>query len=63
MASNATQYKDLTPAAKLDKATLNKMVWLSCQLRLHSTMKECRLAEGYGQCYQVFRRSIQTKKI
>ena len=33
MASNATQYKDLTPAAKLDKATLNKMVWLSCQLQ------------------------------
>lgn len=33
MVSNQTQYKDLTPAAKLDKATLNKMVWLSCQLQ------------------------------
>jgi PTS system N-acetylgalactosamine-specific IID component len=28
-----TSYQDLTPAAKLDKATLNKMVWLSCFLQ------------------------------
>ncbi|MGV2685897.1 PTS system mannose/fructose/sorbose family transporter subunit IID, partial [Clostridium perfringens] len=27
MESNATQYKDLTPAKQLDKKTLNKMVW------------------------------------
>ena len=33
MASNATTYKDLTPAAPLDKKTLNKMVWRSCQLQ------------------------------
>lgn len=34
MASNlASSYKDLTPAAKLDKKTLNKMVWMSCQLQ------------------------------
>lgn len=33
MASNATSYKDLTPAAALDKKTLNKMVWRSCQLQ------------------------------
>jgi PTS system N-acetylgalactosamine-specific IID component len=28
-----TSYQDLTPAAKLDNATLNKMVWLSCFLQ------------------------------
>lgn len=33
MASNATSYKDLTPAAKLDKKTLNAMVWRSHQLQ------------------------------
>ena len=27
MASNATTYKNLTPAQPLDKKTLNKMVW------------------------------------
>lgn len=33
MASNATSYKDLTPAANLDKKTLNSMVWRSHQLQ------------------------------
>lgn len=34
MASNMiTEYKDKTPAAQIDKKTLNKMVWLSCQLQ------------------------------
>lgn len=33
MESNRSTYTDLTPAAKLDKKTLNKMVWLSCQLQ------------------------------
>lgn len=33
MASNATHYNDLTPAKPLDKATLNKMVWRSCNLQ------------------------------
>lgn len=33
MASNVTAYKDLTPAKSLDKATLNKMVWLSTMLQ------------------------------
>lgn len=34
MASNDfTQYKDLTPAAPLDKKTLNRMAWRSCQLQ------------------------------
>ena len=28
-----TSYKDTTPAARLDKQTLNKMVWRSCQLQ------------------------------
>ena len=27
------QYKDLTPAPRLDNKTLNKMVWRSCQLQ------------------------------
>lgn len=33
MASNATTYKDLTPAQNLDKKTLNKMVWRSLNLQ------------------------------
>lgn len=33
MASNATTYTNLTPAANLDKKTLNKMVWRSCNLQ------------------------------
>lgn len=33
MASNATSYKDLTPAAALDSKTLNSMVWRSLQLQ------------------------------
>jgi len=34
MASDALTYKDLTPAAPLDKATLNKMVWRSMNLQI-----------------------------
>ena len=33
MASNMTTYKNTTPAANLDKKTLNKMVWRSCNLQ------------------------------
>lgn len=33
MASNVNNYKDLTPAQPLDKATLNKMVWRSLNLQ------------------------------
>lgn len=34
MESNVmTTYNDTTPAAKLDKSTLNKMVWMSCMLQ------------------------------
>ena len=33
MASNATTYRDLTPAAKLDKKTLNKVAWMSMMLQ------------------------------
>ena len=33
MAFNATTYTNLTPAATLDKKTLNKMVWRSCNLQ------------------------------
>lgn len=33
MASNATTYNNLTPAADLDQATLNKMAWRSCFLQ------------------------------
>lgn len=33
MVSNMTNYKDLTPAEPLDKATLSKMVWLSTMLQ------------------------------
>jgi PTS system N-acetylgalactosamine-specific IID component len=33
MASNRTSYVDLTPAASLDQATLNTMVWRSLNLQ------------------------------
>ena len=33
MESNMTTYKNTTPAANLDKKTLNKMVWRSCNLQ------------------------------
>ena len=33
MASNATTYKNLTPASDLDQKTLNKMAWRSCFLQ------------------------------
>ena len=33
MASNATTYKNLTPAPNLDQKTLNKMAWRSCFLQ------------------------------
>ena len=33
MASNMTSYTNLTPAADLDKKTLNKMVWRSMNLQ------------------------------
>lgn len=33
MEFNRTTYIDTTPAAALDKATINKMVWRSCQLQ------------------------------
>lgn len=34
MESNTmTTYKDLTPAPKVDKKTLNKMVWMSTMLQ------------------------------
>ena len=33
MASNKTQYNNLTPAQPLDKKTLNKMVWRSLNLQ------------------------------
>ena len=33
MASNATTYKNLTPAPDLDQKTLNKMAWRSCFLQ------------------------------
>ena len=33
MASNATTYNNLTPAADLDQKTLNKMAWRSCFLQ------------------------------
>ena len=39
MASNKTQYNNLTPAQPLDKKTLNKMVWrstLSSLIRIRS---------------------------
>ena len=46
MASN--QYKDLTPAAALDKATLNKMVWRSTMLQASFNYERMQAA---GWCW------------
>ncbi len=63
MESNAmTSYKDTTPAARLDKQTLNKMVWRSCQLQAAFNYERMQSAlVGYGLCYLVWKKSTQIK--
>lgn len=56
MESNAmTSYKDTTPAARLDKQTLNKWYGVLANYRLRSTTNVCNLLVGYGLFYQVWK--------
>ena len=52
------RYSDLTPAAKLDKKTLNKMVWMSCFLQASFNYER---VDGCGVFSRVFRKFIQTR--
>ncbi len=49
MASNATQYNNLTPAQSLDKKTLNKMVWRSLNLQASFNYERMQAA-GWLYC-------------
>ena len=49
MASNATQYNNLTPAKPLDKKTLNKMVWRSLNLQASFNYERMQAA-GWLYC-------------
>lgn len=49
MASNATQYNNLTPAQPLDKKTLNKMVWRSLNLQASFNYERMQAA-GWLYC-------------
>ena len=46
-------YQDLTPAAKLDKKTLNKMVWMSCFLQASFNYERMQAAGWLWAIYQV----------
>lgn len=49
MASNSTQYNNLTPAQPLDKKTLNKMVWRSLNLQASFNYERMQAA-GWLYC-------------
>ena len=49
MASNATQYNNLTPAQPLDKKTLNRMVWRSLNLQASFNYERMQAA-GWLYC-------------
>ena len=49
MASNATQYNNLTPAKPLDKKTLNRMVWRSLNLQASFNYERMQAA-GWLYC-------------
>ena len=49
MASNATQYNNLTPAKPLDKETLNRMVWRSLNLQASFNYERMQAA-GWLYC-------------
>lgn len=61
MASNATSYKNLTPAQPLDKKTLNKMVWRSLNLQ-GSFNYERMQAAGWLYCILPGLEKIHTDK-
>ena len=61
MASNATTYKNLTPAPDLDQKTLNKMAWRSCFLQASFNYERMQAA---GWLYSILPglEKIQTDK-
>lgn len=61
MASNATTYKNLTPAEPLDKKTLNRMVWRSLNLQ-GSFNYERMQAAGWLYCILPGLEKIHTDK-
>ncbi len=61
MASNATTYKDLTPAQPLDKKTLNKMVWRSLNLQASFNYERMQ-AGGWLYCILPGLEKIHTNK-
>ena len=61
MASNATTYKNLTPAQPLDKKTLNKMVWRSLNLQGSFNYERMRAA-GWLYCILPGLEKIHTDK-
>lgn len=61
MASNATIYKDLTPAQPLDKKTLNKMVWRSLNLQASFNYERMQ-AGGWLYCILPGLEKIHTNK-
>ena len=61
MASNATTYKDLTPAQPLDKKTLNKMVWRSLNLQASFNYERMQAA-GWLYCILPGLEKIHTDK-
>ncbi len=61
MASNATSYKNLTPAQPLDKATLNKMVWRSLNLQASFNYERMQAA-GWLYCILPGLEKIHTDK-
>lgn len=61
MASNATTYKDLTPAQPLDKKTLNKMVWRSFNLQASFNYERMQGA-GWLYCMLPGLEKIHTNK-
>ena len=61
MASNATQYKNLTPAQPLDKKTLNKMVFRSLNLQASFNYERMQAA-GWLYCILPGLEKIHTDK-
>ncbi len=61
MASNATTYKNLTPAQPLDKKTLNKMVWRSLNLQASFNYERMQAA-GWLYCILPGLEKIHTDK-
>lgn len=55
------RYVDTTPASRVSKKTLTKMIWRSCQLQAAFNYERMQSAGWLWAMYQVYRKSIQTK--